>query len=139
MDAPMLTSGASGRLSALLSILALRRILLFIQSILSIMLLPFRRSVISTSGGAGLKKGASGIVVKVPAQLAPAAHAVVARRQREHEAATRRQLAISRVEMDRRAEEKNSHKFMRDFELIGTKRSETLFTQSWTPIGVKAK
>ncbi|KAF3320528.1 hypothetical protein FCM35_KLT15224 [Carex littledalei] len=139
MDAPMLTSGASGRLSALLSILALGRILLFIQSILSIMLLPFRRSVISTSGGAGLKKGPSGIVVKVQAQRTPAAHAVVARRQREHEAATRRQLAISRVEMERRAEEKNGQKFLRDFELISTKRGETLFTQSWTPIGVKAK
>jgi hypothetical protein len=138
MDAPMLTSGASGRLSVLLSFLALRRVLLFLQSMLSVLLLPFQRSVVSTNRVTGLKKGSSGIVVKVPAQLAPAAHVVV-RRQREHEAATRRQLAISRVEMARREEEKNGQQILRDFELIGTERRETLFTQSWTPVGVKAK
>jgi acylglycerol lipase len=133
----MLTSGASSRLSVLLSFLALRRVFLFLQSMLSVLLLPFRQSVVSTNGVTGLKKGSSGIVVKVPAQLAPAAQAVV-RRQREYEAATRRQLAISRIEMARGAE-KNCQQILRDFELIGTKRGETLFTQSWTPSGVKAK
>ncbi|KAJ4815156.1 alpha/beta-Hydrolases superfamily protein [Rhynchospora pubera] len=136
---PMLTSGASGRLSALLSLFALRQILLFLQSLLLILLLPFRRSVVSTNGGAGLKKGSSGIVVKVPPQLAPAAHAVVARRQREHEVAARRQLAIRRVEMARREEEKNGKRILREYDLIATERGETLFVQSWIPVGVKAK
>ncbi|KAJ4791323.1 alpha/beta-Hydrolases superfamily protein [Rhynchospora pubera] len=137
---PMLTSGASGRLSALLSLFALRQILLFLQSLLLILLLPFRRSVVSTNGGAGLKKGSSGIVVKVPPQLAPAAHAVVARRQREHEVAARRQLAIRRVETARREEEeKNGKRILREYDLIATERGETLFVQSWIPVGVKAK
>ncbi|KAJ3672874.1 hypothetical protein LUZ60_006248 [Juncus effusus] len=134
MDAPMLTSGASGRLSALISFFALGRILLFLHSVLSILLFPFRQSS-TVKPINGVKKDNSSkskIVVKVPLQLAPAAQG---RRQREQEALARRQLAIKRVEMAMKEEKC----VKREFELIRTERGETLFTQSWTPIGVKIK
>lgn len=119
MAGSMQAADAAGRISALLSLLALRRILAVLQPLL--LLLPFRwrarqgdaaladavaASVTASSG----KKAKAAVVLRVPA--------VCSRRQ----ALARREAAM------RRAREAG-----RDYELIPTARGETLFTQSWWP------
>lgn len=119
MAGSMQAADAAGRISALLSLLALRRILAVLQPLLLLLLLPFRwrarqgdaavadgASVTASSG----KKAKAAVVLRVPA--------VCSRRQ----ALARREAAM------RRAREAG-----RDYELIPTARGETLFTQSWWP------
>lgn len=117
MAGSMQAADAAGRISALLSLLALRRILAVLQPLLLLLLLPFRwrarqvdaavADAVSASSG---KKAKAAVVLRVPA--------VCSRRQ----ALARREAAM------RRAREAG-----RDYELIPTARGETLFTQSWWP------
>lgn len=130
----MLTSGASGRVNALLSLRVLRSLLLLLNSLILFLLLPFRRrarfvaAAERPSSGVGEdKKGA--VVVRVPAGM------VARRRGSEGEAAVRRAMAIRRVGVrEEKGEEKRSK---REFAMFSTARGDSLFTQSWTPV-VKA-
>ncbi|KAE8795559.1 monoglyceride lipase-like [Hordeum vulgare] len=118
MAGSMQAADAAGRISALLSLLALRRILAVLQPLLLLLLPPFGRrarqvdpaAVADASSSSG-KKAKPAVVLRVPA-------AVCSRRQ----ALARREAAM------RRAREAG-----RDYELIPTARGETLFTQSWWP------
>lgn len=131
MAGSMQAAEAAGRLSALLSLLALRRLLAVLQPLALLLLLPFRwrarpgaaaaaaavasDAAASASGPSGKKgKAAAAVVLRVPA----GSPMVAARRQ----ASARREIAV------RRAREAG-----RDYELIPTARGETLFTQSWWP------
>ncbi|WVZ60295.1 hypothetical protein U9M48_010340 [Paspalum notatum var. saurae] len=126
MAGSMQAAEAAGRLSALLSLLALRRLLAVLQPLALLLLLPFRwrarpgaaaaavpsDAAASASGPSG-KKGKA-VVLRVPA----GSPMVAARRQ----ASARREIAV------RRAREAG-----REYELIPTARGETLFTQAWWP------
>ncbi|CAL4927010.1 unnamed protein product [Urochloa decumbens] len=131
MAGSMQAAEAAGRLSALLSLLALRRLLAVLQPLALLLLLPFRwrarpgavavtvassdAGASSASGSSGKKgKAAASVVLRVPA----GSPMVAARRQ----ASARREIAI------RRAREGG-----REYELIPTSRGETLFTQCWWP------
>ncbi|KAL5217423.1 hypothetical protein ABZP36_018107 [Zizania latifolia] len=127
MAGSMQAAEAAGRLSALLSLLALRRLLAVLQPLALLLLLPFRwraRPVAVTAvavdavaaSGTATSSGKKGkaVVLRVPAGSAM----VAARRQ----ASARREIAA------RRALEAG-----REYELIPTQRGETLFTQHWWP------
>ncbi|KAG6401837.1 hypothetical protein SASPL_138705 [Salvia splendens] len=139
----MLTSGASGRINALLSLRALRSVLRLISAFFLILLLPFRgrkrcavvgASPESPEKGGGREEKAvatTGKVVRVPAAMVPmkSAAAVV-----DKDVAARRALAIKRVE-----EDNGGGDTARDYSLFVTSRSDTIFTQSWTPIMVQVR
>ncbi|KAM0871515.1 hypothetical protein ACQ4PT_039323 [Festuca glaucescens] len=128
MAGSMQAAEAAGRISALLSLLALRRILALLQPLALLLLLPLRwrarhgdpaaSSAVADapSSAASGKKGKAAVVLRVPAGSPMAC----ARRQ----ALARREAAV------RRAREAG-----RDYELIPTARGETLFTQCWWPHG----
>ncbi|KAJ8771898.1 hypothetical protein K2173_027075 [Erythroxylum novogranatense] len=135
----ILTSGASGRISALFSLQALRSLLLLINAILLLLLLPFRgrrrKAVVGASTedekmtpqeiSGSQRKG----VVRVPARIVPwKSNAVV-----DPEVAARRPLAVRRVLQD------NDPSSVREFSLFATSRGDTLFTQSWTPVSVNIR
>ncbi|WOL02608.1 monoglyceride lipase-like [Canna indica] len=135
-EPPILTSGASGRVTALLSLLALRGflLLLLLRAFVLLLLLPFRwrsaSTVAAAEGRADASKkggGHGGVMVRVPAAMVP-------RRQREQETAARRALAVERV---KEAREQGQHG--RSFSLFTTARGDTLFTQSWTPLNMKTR
>ena len=133
MAGSMQAAEAAGRISALLSLLALRRILAVLQPLALLLLLPFRwrgparrhlgdalaepdAAASSSSAASSGKKGkaAAAVVLRVPAGSPMAC----ARRQ----ALARREAAV------RRAREAG-----REYELVPTARGETLFTQCWWP------
>ncbi|KAL3512485.1 hypothetical protein ACH5RR_025202 [Cinchona calisaya] len=138
----MLTSGASGRINALLSLRAWKSLLMVITAFVLLLFLPFRRrrmaspaSVSQGGGGSGSGSGngkeekqgekKGGVpVVRVPAAMVPRKSAAATV---DKEVAERRALAIKRVLED---DDKRS---VREFDLFGTSRGDTLFTQSWTP------
>ncbi|XP_057967007.1 uncharacterized protein LOC131157125 [Malania oleifera] len=133
----ILTSGASGRINALLSLRALRTLVMMINAFVLFLLGPFRgrKRYISTKPSAmPLEKPKNvkqeshrqGAVVRVPATMIPwrrTAGAVV-----DQDVVARRALAVRRVIQD------NDEKTMRDFSLLLTARGDTMFTQSWTPV-----
>ncbi|NP_001140236.1 uncharacterized protein LOC100272277 [Zea mays] len=133
MAGGMQAADAAGRLSALLSLLALRRLLAVLQPLALLLLLPFRwrarpagavaaavasdaatASAPGASGRKGKASSSSSVVLRVPA----GSPMVAARRQ----ASARREIAV------RRAREAG-----REYELVPTARGETLFTQCWWP------
>lgn len=139
----MLTSGASGRVTALLSVRVLRSLLHLLQAVLLMILLPFRRRsiVVTAAQGAdgagpsgdgkreGGSSGAAKVVVRVPAGMVP-------RRPRDGEVAARRAMAIRRLRLEEDGDERLSK---REFSLFTTARGDVLFTQSWTPVSVQTK
>ncbi|GLT55888.1 hypothetical protein SLA2020_289730 [Shorea laevis] len=134
----ILTSGASGRVNALFSLRALRRLWVTINALVLILVLPFRgrkRAAVINSGDKVGKdeKGESGrkvAVVRVPAVMVPWRSGAVAV---EQEVAVRRALAIRRVMQDK------DEKTIREKSLFVTARGDTLFTQSWIPVFVKVR
>ncbi|XP_052150712.1 uncharacterized protein LOC127769050 [Oryza glaberrima] len=130
MAGSMQAAEAAGRISALLSLLALRRLIALLQPLALLLLLPFRwrgarpgaaaaaaaADAVAASVASGGKKGKAAVVLRVPA----GSPIVAARRQ----ASARREIAA------RRAREAG-----REYELIPTHRGETLFTQCWWPHG----
>lgn len=136
----MLTSGASGRISALFSLHALKSLLLLIRAVVLLLLMPFRgrkRVVLvsanaaerskdersESSGGSNRKVGP---VVRVPATALPwrrAASSLV-----EQEVAARRALAKKRVVQD------GDETVVRDYSIFTSARGDALFTQSWRPV-----
>ncbi|KAJ0981237.1 hypothetical protein J5N97_009492 [Dioscorea zingiberensis] len=132
----MLTSGASGRVNALLSLRVLRSLLLFINGVILLFLLAFRRrprfvaAAERPSPGVGEdKKGA--VVVRVPSGI------VTRRRGSEGEAAARRAMAIRRVGV--REVEGEERRSKREFAMFATARGDSLFTQSWTPVAMPTR
>ncbi|KAJ4884460.1 alpha/beta-Hydrolases superfamily protein [Raphanus sativus] len=143
----LLTSGASGRVRALFSMRELRRLVTIIHSLILFILLPFRvvvwrrrtgavvirdekqeRKVWSPpqivvrkrSVGGGSESGCSVTPPSVPA-------AVV-----DEEVAVRRELAVRRVLED----DGGDGSSVREFSLFTTRRGDTLFTQSWSPVSL---
>ncbi|MCD7452947.1 hypothetical protein HAX54_018916 [Datura stramonium] len=139
----ILTSGASGRISALFSLRVLRSLFLLINAFLLLLLLPFRgrRRMASPAtlmasgsqekgGGTGKEEKAverKGPVVRVPSKMVPRKSSV------EQEVAARRSLAIRRVLQD------DDKETLREFSLFVTSRGDTMFTQSWTPVSFKVR
>ncbi|XP_027167229.1 uncharacterized protein LOC113767364 isoform X2 [Coffea eugenioides] len=152
----MLTSGASGRISALFSVRVWKSSLMVLNAFVLLLFLPFRRRRVvspgavmgpgSQAGGSGSCGGSGGggkghgkeerqaekkggvTVVRVPAAMVPRKSSAV-----DKEVASRRALAIKRVLED------NCKQSVRDYALFGTSRGDTLFTQSWTPVGIKVR
>ncbi|XP_027339898.1 uncharacterized protein LOC113853622 isoform X1 [Abrus precatorius] len=103
----LLTSGASGRISALFSLRALRALLTFLNGVVLLLLFPFRKGTVSSrfswkSTGAGSNSTA------------------------------RRALAIRRVLEERDSDADGSS--LREYRLFPTSRGDTIFTQSWIPL-----
>ncbi|XP_008789243.2 monoacylglycerol lipase-like [Phoenix dactylifera] len=146
----VLTSRPSGRVNALLSLVslrALRSLLLLLNGFILLLLLPFRRRTVVVSaaegeeaeGVRGARKGAGrrggAMVVRVPTGMVP-------RRPRdfqEGEAEARRAMAIRRMRVEKEEEEEDGRRSERACELFATARGDTLFTQSWAPVSVQTK
>ncbi|XP_068663513.1 uncharacterized protein [Aristolochia californica] len=139
----ILTAGASGRVSALFSLQALRSLLVLLNAFLLLLLFPFqpRKRSIAIEKPKEEKRELSshrkaGPVLRIPAAIlqrrnsTPVSNAIVSDDQ---EGPTRRVLAIKRVEQD------SDGSSIRDFSFFLTARGETLFTQSWTPVSVKVR
>lgn len=134
----ILTSGASGRVNALLSIRAWRRLCVFINALVLILLLPFRgrkrATVINSVEKVGKEEkgesGRKGAVVRVPAAMVPWRSGVVAV---EQDMTVRRSLAIRKVLLDKDEDS------VREKHLFVTARGDTLFTQSWTPASTNVR
>ncbi|KAK3034029.1 hypothetical protein RJ639_032951 [Escallonia herrerae] len=143
--AVILTSGASGRLNALLSARALRSLLMLVNAFVMLLLLPFRgrkRSVLTVPAVSSSEKGAKeeaesvrrkGAVVRVPTKVVPWKSTASAAVALDQEVAARRALAIKRVTQDQ------GNESVREFSLFVTSRGDTMFTQSWTPVSVKVR
>ncbi|KAL8188596.1 hypothetical protein R6Q57_029884 [Mikania cordata] len=120
----MLTSGASGRVTALFSMHVLKSLLMLVNAFFVLLFFPFRqRKPLPEKGdeiGGSNRKG----VVRVPSTIVPwksSASAAVA---------VRRALAIRKVTDGTRG---------RDYSLFVTPRGDTIFTQSWTPVSVNTR
>ncbi|KAM7475281.1 hypothetical protein LguiB_022524 [Lonicera macranthoides] len=134
------TSGASGRINALLSIQALRSLLVLIQAFVLLLISPFRggqrkgplplsKEDVKRDGGGSYRKVAVLRVPVVPWRSSASAAALV-----DQEVATRRSLAISRV-----MQEYDDDESVREFSLFATSRGDTIFTQSWMPVSNKVR
>ncbi|KAI3735769.1 hypothetical protein L6452_15282 [Arctium lappa] len=153
-DSIMLTSGASGRVTALLSMQVLKSLLILVNAFLLLLFFPFRgRKRCHSSSGplAMVEKGGIGKEEKqevgcsnnnnnnnsnnrkgglrVPSSIVPWKSSISAAAQ---EVALRRALAIRKVT-------DGGDVSRRDFSLFVTPRGETMFTQSWTPISVDTR
>ncbi|RDX72077.1 Caffeoylshikimate esterase, partial [Mucuna pruriens] len=100
--------------SALLSVRAFKSLLLFIWAVAMLLLLPFRGRKPGVKDDCHRRATA---VVRMPAKRKTASVALA-----------RRELAIRRVRED------DDQTCVRDFCLFGTKRGDTIFTQSWKPL-----
>lgn len=132
MTAVMLTSGASGRVNALISLRAWRSFLTLINAFLIILLFPFRgrrKSPVTppvSPEKSGHNKGLP--AVRVPTNIVPW-------KSCSTEVAARRALAIRRVTHESAAYGDSK----REFSFLTTARGETLFTQTWTPVLTKTR
>ncbi|KAK7251754.1 hypothetical protein RIF29_35225 [Crotalaria pallida] len=127
----ILTSGATGRISALFSLQALRSLVMFLNGVVLLILLPFRVLVSPAAKDEhdGHRKGA---VVRVPATI-------VAWKSSSNSgsASSRRTMAIKRVLEEEKEDESSGT--VRDYWLFRTRRGDTIFTQSWIPVSVKIR
>ncbi|CAE5964012.1 unnamed protein product [Arabidopsis arenosa] len=137
----ILTSGASGRVRVLFSMRELKRLVTIIQSLILFLLLPFRVVVWRRRTGAVvIRDDKQERKVWSPPQIVvrkrniggessvspPSVPAAVV----DEEVAVRRELAIKRVLEDKGGDGSS----VRDYSLFTTKRGDTLFTQSWSPL-----
>ncbi|KAF8398882.1 hypothetical protein HHK36_014746 [Tetracentron sinense] len=134
-SAPLiLTSGASGRVNALLSLRVLKSLVMLINAFVMLLLVPFRGRKRSDEKSKDEKQEISSRkapIVRVPAAMAHRrSNSVV---MGDQDVASRRALAIMAAIQD------NDYSSVRDFFLFDTSRGETLFTQSWTPVSIKIK
>ncbi|KAL9372309.1 hypothetical protein Peur_034553 [Populus x canadensis] len=152
----ILTSGASGRITALFSVQALKSLLMLINAFFFILLAPFRgrrRMVVAAARGSSssssgdqkskddrlLQETSSGVhrtKLRVPATIVPWKSAGGGGRVTavvDPEVGGRRAIAIKRVLQD---DDTNT---VREFSLFVTARSDILFTQSWTPVSAKIR
>lgn len=152
----ILTSGASGRITALFSVQALKSLLMLINAFFLLLLAPFRgrrRMVVAAARGSSssssgdqkskddrlLQETSSGVhrtKLRVPATIVPWKSAAGGGRVTavvDPEVGGRRAIAIKRVLQD---DDTNT---VREFSLFVTARSDNLFTQSWTPVSAKIR
>ena len=153
----ILTSGASGRITALFSVQALKSLLMLINAFFLLLLAPFRgrrRMVVvaaargSSSSSSGeqkskddrlLQETSSGVhrtKLRVPGTIVPWKSAGGGGRVTavvDPEVGARRAIAIKRVLQD---DDTNT---VREFSLFVTARGDNLFTQSWTPVSAKIR
>ncbi|XP_043721079.1 monoacylglycerol lipase-like [Telopea speciosissima] len=136
----LVTSGASGRVNALLSLRLLKSLVMLINAFVMFTLLPFRgrRRCVTALADKSSKdeKQESSSVRKTTVLRVPAA--MVTRRSNlgatgEQEVVARRALAIKGATMDK------DSSTVREVFLFVTSRGETLFTQTWTPVSVNIK
>ncbi|GFP85753.1 caffeoylshikimate esterase [Phtheirospermum japonicum] len=142
----MLTSGASGRISALFSLYALRSVWRLIGAFFLILTLPFRGrrrcmaagvALESTEKGGGKEdkfSATTGKVVRVPAAMVPRKSAAAAV---DKDVTARRAMAIRRVVGGNGDEDDRDT--VREFSLFTSSRGDTIFTQSWTPVKVQVR
>lgn len=138
-----ITSGATGRIYALISMV--------LNSIVLMLFFPFRgsRRVLSSShvDKQGKKEDniinnnkqvndshRKAVVVRVPAAFKPwRSYFAAAAKAVDEAVEARRSLAIRRVVED------GDENTVREYCLIGSKRGDTIFTQSWTPVNGKIR
>lgn len=130
----ILTSGASGRISALFSMQVLRSLWVLVHAFVLLFLLPFRGRWRMTSGvgsvsasgsqekGCGKDEKGLDRKVRVPTMMVARKCAL------DQDVAARRAIAMRRVMQD-----VDDHT-VRQLSLFVTPRGDTLFTQSWTPV-----
>ncbi|KAL8133276.1 uncharacterized protein LOC141712458 [Apium graveolens] len=136
LHAVMLTSGASGRVNALLSARAWSYLLTLVNAVLLIFLFPFtggRRSVVTPpvspeKNGKEERSGKGLAAVRVPTTIVPWKSASM-------EVAARRAIAIRRVTQESNVDGLT----LRDYAMFVTSRGDTLFTQMWTPVSNKLR
>ncbi|KAJ9552787.1 hypothetical protein OSB04_016832 [Centaurea solstitialis] len=140
----MLTSGASGRVTALLSIQVLKSLLMLVNAFLLLLFFPFRgrkrcgpmpmvekggkeekQEVVGGSGSNNNNRKGGVPVMRVPSTIVPWKSSVSAAAAVDQEVALRRAIAIRKVT-------DGGDVCRRDFSLFVTPRGETMFTQSWT-------
>ncbi|OIW20140.1 hypothetical protein TanjilG_02116 [Lupinus angustifolius] len=137
--------------SALLSMRALKSLFTLIQEIITILVLPFRgrRKVSSHQVEKDEKRHdchRKGTVVRVPAKMVPWKNSIsissngggggggggAAVKVVDQVVMVRREMAVRRV-----MEENDDESCVREYWLLGTRRGDTIFTQSWTPVSVQ--
>ncbi|KAF8389667.1 hypothetical protein HHK36_024186 [Tetracentron sinense] len=139
----ILTTGASGRVNALLSLRSLKSLVMLINAFVMMLLVPIhgRKRYFSTPLTASAEKPKDekqeissrrkAPILRVPAAMVPRRSNSAVTEDRE--AATRRALAIRRTIQDK------ASRSIREVFLFVTSRGDTLFTQSWTPVSAKIK
>ncbi|CAL0312338.1 unnamed protein product [Lupinus luteus] len=129
--AMMLTSGATGRISALFSLNALKSLIVFLNGVVLLILLPFR-VLVSTPAKDDHEGHRKGAVVRVPATIvAWKSSSSVS----SGNGASRRTIAIRRVLEEGKKDDSNNT--VRDYWLFRPRTGDTIFTQSWVPANVK--
>ncbi|KAJ8621416.1 hypothetical protein MRB53_029945 [Persea americana] len=113
----MLTSGASTRVGALLSVRVLKSVLAVMHVILLLLLLPFRQRRREER-----RKGAVSRVASLRRSVAV-----------DLDVGTRRAIAVGRVGKD------GDERTVREWSLFATSRGETMFAQSWMPVSGKIR
>ncbi|KAE9586095.1 putative triacylglycerol lipase [Lupinus albus] len=133
--------------SALLSMRALKSLFTLIQEVMMILVLPFRgrRKVSHHQMEKDEKRHdchRKGTVVRVPAKMVPWKNSISissnggggAMKVVDQVVMVRREMAVRRV-----MEEDNDESCVREYWLFGTRRGDTIFTQSWTPVSVQIR
>lgn len=148
----ILTSGASGRVNALLTMRALKSLIMLVNAFILLLLVPFRgrkRAQAAADKPRDEKQERKCPTVRVPATIvswksssssinnnnninssSPTVAVAV-----DQEVAVRRALAIRRVVEDKDKSEAS----VREFLLFQSPRGNVLFTQSWTPVSLKIR
>ncbi|XP_038895199.1 monoacylglycerol lipase [Benincasa hispida] len=140
----ILTSGASSRINALLSMRALKSLIMLVNAFILLLLLPFR----GQKRAQDEKQERKCPTVRVPTTIvswkssssnnnnnnANSSSSTVAKAV-DQEVAVRRALAIQRVVEDKDKSEAS----VRDFLLFQSPRGNTIFTQSWSPVSHKLR
>ncbi|KAI3889694.1 hypothetical protein MKX03_007716 [Papaver bracteatum] len=152
----ILTSGASGRVNALLSLSAIKRLLMLVYTIILFLLLPLTRvrrrtmMVVGESDENICHRKSLSSVSSSPVKRNRKIYNVnsddneddcktVASKEivvlKDFDVVSRRAISIKRVTQD----DDDDCDTVREACLFGNSRGETLFTQSWTPASVKVK
>lgn len=142
----ILTSGASGRINALLSMRALKSLIMLVNAFILLLLVPFRgRKRAQSMALSAAEKPRDDrqqerkcATVRVPATIVSwksSSYYTNSSAAVDQEVAVRRALAIRRVIEDKdRCEDS-----VREFLLFQTPRGNTIFSQSWTPVSQKIR
>ncbi|KAI3931132.1 hypothetical protein MKX01_029322 [Papaver californicum] len=156
----LLTSGASGRVNALLSLRAIKRLLMLVYTIILFLLLPLtrvrKRVGISSTTTMMVGESDENICHRKSSSVVSSVSSPVKRNRRiynvnndddgknvinkeivvlkDFDVVTRRTISIKRVTQD-----DDDSISIREASLFVNSRGETLFTQSWTPASIKVK
>ncbi|KAI3941970.1 hypothetical protein MKW92_043309 [Papaver armeniacum] len=144
----ILTSGASGRVNALLSLRAIKRLLMLVYTIIlrrTMMVVGesddniCHRKSLSSVSSSPVKRNRRVYNVNSDDNDDDDSKNVVASKEivvlKDFDVVTRRAISIKRVTQD----DDDDSNTVREACLFGNSRGETLFTQSWTPASVKVK